>query len=80
MKVKELIEELSKLNQEAEVWTAAINKDNIPTYGLVDHIYEEEFDSFWSDLLPTPGDIDNRLIKNKKLTDKVVFIGTTFGR
>lgn len=86
MKVKELIEELKKCDPNAEVWTGAHTlKENIPTYGLVDHVYQGVFEQFWTDLFPTPDDIDKRLYvgRNKNRdgsNDPVVYIGTTFGR
>ena len=78
MKVKELIEKLNQLDPEAEVWVATINDKGISTYGLLDHIMQDEFGMYWVDLMPTPGLIDERLIKDKKDEDNIVYLGTTF--
>lgn len=82
MKVKELIEELKKCDPNAEVWTGTHTPNaNIPTYGLVDHVYQNEFESFWTDLFPTPDDIDTRLYDGRcDRKDNIVYIGTTFGK
>ena len=82
MKVKELIEELKNCDQEAEVWTGTTTPyQGISTYGLVDIVYQNEFESFWTDLFPTPDEIDTRLYDGRSdKNDNIVYIGTTFGR
>ena len=79
MKVKELIEQLKNMNPEAEIWVSTHNDKRIPTNGLLDYVYDFNFEELWVDLFPTPGDIDMRLIKGKNDKDKIVFLGTSFG-
>ena len=79
MTVKELIEKLRLQDPEAEVWVSAINNQLIPTYGLMDHIFDFTFEEVYADLMPTPGDIDTRLLQDKNDISKIVYLGSTFG-
>lgn len=79
MKVKELIAKLQELDPEAECWTGTFNRQKIPTYGLLDYTYAGNFSDFLEDIMPTPGDIDERLISGKNDNDPIVYLGTTFG-
>ena len=79
MIVKELIEKLRLQDPEAEVWVSAINKQHIPTYALMDHIFDFTFEEVYADLIPTPGDIDTRLLQDKNDICKIVYLGSTFG-
>ena len=79
MKVKELIEKLKQMDPDAEIWVGTHNDERIPTYGLLDYVYEFNFEELWVDLFPTPGDIDMRLIEGKNDKDKIIFLGTSFG-
>ena len=79
MTVKELIEKLRLQVPEAEVWVSAINKQLIPTYALLDHIFDFTFEEVYADLMPTPGDIDSRLLQDKNDISKIVYLGSTFG-
>ena len=79
MKVKELIERLQNMNPEAEIWVSAHNKANTATYGLMDQVFEFNFENLWPDLQNTFSDIDDRLIDGKQEKDKIIFLGTSFG-
>ena len=80
MKVKELIERLQNMNPEAEIWVSTHNKANTATYGLMDQIFEFNFENLWPDLQNTFSDIDDRLIEDKQEKDKIIFLATSFGR
>ena len=79
MTVKELIEKLRLQDPEAEVWVSAINKHIIPTYALMDHIFDFTFKDVYADLIPTPSDIDTRLLQDKNDKSKIVYLGSIFG-
>lgn len=78
MKIKELIALLQEQNPEAEVLIGVHNnpQENIPTYAIVDYTYNINNDGIMNDVMPTPGEIDERILKIK--TD-FVFIGSKFG-
>ena len=80
MKVKELIERLQNVNPEAEIWVSAHNKANTATYGLMDQIFEFNFENLWPDLQNTFRDIDERLIDGKQDKDKIILLDTSLGR
>lgn len=79
MKVQELIEKLQQLDPNADVWVGTHNDKRIPTYGLLDYVYEFAFEELWVDLFPTPGEIDERIIEGKQDKDKIIYLGTSFG-
>ena len=80
MKVKELIERLQNMNPQVEIWVSAHNKANTATYGLMDQVFKFNFENLWPDLQNTFSDIDDRLIEGKQEKDKIIFLGTSFGR
>ena len=79
MKVKEQIERLQNMNPEAEIWVSTHNESNTATYGLMDQVFEFNFENLWPDLQNTYSDIDDRLIDGKQEKDKIIFLGTSFG-
>lgn len=79
MTVKELIDKLQLQDPDAEVWVPATNKQLIPTYALLDHIFDFKYEDVYADLIPTPGDIDTRLLQDKNDKSKIVYLGSTFG-
>ena len=79
MKVKELIERLKNVDAEAEIWVGTHNEANTATYGLMDQVFEFNFENLWPDLQNTYSDIDDRLIDGKQEKDKIIFLGTSFG-
>lgn len=80
MKVKELIERLKNVDAEAEIWVSTHNEAKTATYGLMDEVFEFNFENLWPDLQNTFSDIDERLIDGKQDKDKIIFLSTSFGR
>lgn len=79
MKVKDLIERLQNMDPEAEIWVSTHNDDNTATYGVMDQVFEFNFENLWADLQNTFSDIDDWLIDDKQEKDKIIFLGTSFG-
>lgn len=75
MKVKELISELQKFEQESEVITGCWNKYT-NTYGVVDHCWKANYEEIAGDFYGIPGKIDSRLL-SKSISD-FVFVGSEF--
>lgn len=78
MKVSELIEKLQEYNPDAEVWLPNINELNIPGYCVPDHLMSFQFNEVVSDIIYNPGEIDYRLLKNKKDDTYIVYLGSKY--
>lgn len=76
MKVSELIEELQKLDANAEVWLPNVNKLHIPGYCVLDHVITFTFSEVGDDVMNNPGTIDKRLLKNKTDDAQIVYLGS----
>lgn len=62
MKVKELMNLLKTMDAEADVWLPGTTRDGMPTYSLLDHVFECKYRFICEDVYNTPGDIDDRLL------------------
>ena len=76
IKVSELIEELQKCDPNAEVWLPNVNEFGIRGYCVLDHLMTMTFSEIEDDVMNNPGTIDNRLLKNKKDDDQIVYLGS----
>lgn len=66
MKDSELIKELQKYHQNAEIWLPNINELNIPGYCVLDHLMSFQFNEVVSDIIDNPGEIDCRLLRKQE--------------
>lgn len=78
MKVSELIKELQKCHPDAEVWLPNINNLNIPEYCVMDYLMSFQFNEVESDIIDNPGEIDHRLLKDKKDDTPIVYLGSQY--
>ena len=78
MKAKELIEKLLQVDPEAEIWLPATNRQGIPTYALLDHVFDCKYASIYGDVFNNPGDVDMRLLKDGHDDDTVVVLSSMF--
>ncbi len=76
IKVSELIKELEKCNPEAQVWLPNVNERGIPGYCVLDHIMVFMLDQVYYDVMDNPGEIDNRLLRNKTPETPIVYLGS----
>ena len=74
--VKDLINELQHLDQNAEVWLPAVNDLGISSYCVLDHIQTFKFCEVEHDIYNNPGEIDDRLLTNKREDSPIVFLGS----
>lgn len=81
MRVKDLIEKLQTFPAEAEVWVHAVNNEGIPTYALLDCVFDFHYEDLYRDLFPTPGEIDKRIFRKREETEEpiVISLSSTFG-
>lgn len=78
MKVRELIEKLSTVDPDADIWVGYKNLAGANTYASLDYMLTCDFSFIENDFYGTPGNIDIRLLKGKKDDDKIVYFGTEF--
>ena len=76
MKVSELIKELQKCHPDAEVWLPNINNLYIPGYCVLDYLMSFQFNEVKSDIIDNPGEIDDRLLKDKNDDTPIVYLGS----
>ena len=75
MTAKDLIEQLSKVDPEAEIVGGMFN-GRTETYTVLDELYVFRYDEIYNDFFGTPGAFDNKLLTIK--SKDVVYLGSLF--
>lgn len=75
MTAKDLIEQLSKVDPEAEIVGGLFN-GRTETYTVLDELYVFRYDEIYNDFFGTPGAFDNKLLTIK--SKDVVYLGSLF--
>ena len=78
MKVPELINELQMRHPNTEIWLPNVNELNIPGYCVLDQLMSFRFCEVESEVMDNPGEIDNRLLKNKTDDTPIVYLGSKY--
>ena len=73
-----MIKELQECHPDAEVWLPNINEFNIPGYCVMDHLMSFQFNEVESDIVDNHGEIDHRLLKDKKDGYLIVYLGSKY--
>lgn len=75
MTAKDLIEQLSKVDPEAEIVGGLFN-GRTETYTVLDELYVFRYDEIYNDFFGTPGAFDDKLLTIK--SKDVVYLGSLF--
>lgn len=75
MTAKDLIEQLSKVDPEAEIVGGLFN-GRTETYTVLDELHVFRYDEIYNDFFGTPGAFDNKLLTIK--SKDVVYLGSLF--